>query len=194
MTRCENAWRRSCLGWISWSVILGIGPPKWPCWPRSNSIPAWPPCLPNLRLVQKLGAGVDGIVRDPDLPDHVRVCRLKPDGPAVEIAEYFLTHVLSHLQNLSRYQQQAGRSEWRQHPPRQSRGTTVAVLGLGHIGATVAATFARLGFRVLGWSRSAKTLPDVECHHGESSLDQVLSEADFCRLGTPIHATDRGIV
>ncbi len=48
-----------------------------------------------------------------------------------------------------------------------------------HVGATVAATFAGLGFRVLGWSRSAKDLPGVECHHGEDSLDGVLGEADF---------------
>ena len=35
--------------------------------------------LPNLRLVQKLGAGVEAIVNDPDLPDHVQVARLKPE-------------------------------------------------------------------------------------------------------------------
>ena len=135
--------------------------------------------LPNLRLVQKLGAGVDGIVRDPDLPPEVRVCRLKPLAPAVEISEYFLAHVLGRQQHIARYRDQAARREWRQHPPRQGAGTTVAVLGLGHIGSMVADYFARLEFRVLGWSRSPKDLPGVECHHGEDTLDAVLGQSDY---------------
>lgn len=135
--------------------------------------------LPGLRLVQKLGAGVEGIVRDPELPPGVRVCRLKPAAPAVEIAEYFLAHVLGRQQHVSTYRDQAARREWRQHPPRQSAGTTVAVLGLGHIGSKVADRFARLDFRVLGWSRSPKALPGVECHHGEEALDGVLEQTDY---------------
>jgi len=51
--------------------------------------------IPNLQLVQKLGAGVDTIVRDPDLASSVRVCRLKPDIPAHEIAEYTLLTFLA---------------------------------------------------------------------------------------------------
>ncbi len=44
--------------------------------------------LPNLKLVQKLGAGVETIARDPSLARDVRVTRLKPQAPAQEIAEY----------------------------------------------------------------------------------------------------------
>jgi glyoxylate/hydroxypyruvate reductase A len=135
--------------------------------------------LPNLKLVQKLGAGVDGIVRDPDLPARVRVCRLKPDAPAQEIAEYFAAHVLGRLRHIDRYRDQAVRGEWTQHPPGQCRGTTVAVLGLGHIGSVVADIFVRLGFRVMGWSRSLKDLPGVAAYSGEDGLDTVLGDADF---------------
>ncbi len=135
--------------------------------------------LPNLRLVQKLGAGVDGIVRDPDLPPHVRVCRLRPAGPAIEIAEYFLAHVLGQQQHISRYQDQAARRQWIPHPPRSSAGTTVMVLGLGHIGSKVADYFTRLGFRVMGWSRTAKSLPSVECGHGLTALTGMLGQADY---------------
>lgn len=141
--------------------------------------------LPNLRLVQKLGAGVDGIVRDPDLAPSVRVCRLKPAAPAREIAEYFLAHVLNRQQHIARYRDQARDHQWRQHAPRQSRGTVVAVLGLGHIGATVATTFAGMGFTVLGWSRTAKNLPGVTCHQGRESLGTVLADADYVAAVLP---------
>ena len=141
--------------------------------------------LPNLQLVQKLGAGVDGIVRDPDLPPEVRVCRLKPLAPAVEISEYFMAHVLGRQQNISMYRDQAALRQWRQHPPRRSAVTTVAVLGLGHIGSMVADCFVRLDFRVLGWSRSPKDLPGVECHHGDDALNAVLGQADYVACVLP---------
>ena len=107
------------------------------------------------------------------------VCRLKPDAPAREIAEYFAAHVLGRLQHTGRYRAQAARGEWIQHPPGQCRGSTVAVLGLGHIGAVVADIFVRLGFRVLGWSRTLKDLPGVAAYSGPEELDAVLGEADF---------------
>ncbi len=149
--------------------------------------------LPNLALVQKLGAGVDAIVHDPDLPSHVRVCRLKPDAPAMEIAEYCLAHVLGHLQHVAIYREQATRGEWRQFPPRQARNTVVAVLGLGHIGSRVAESFSRQGFRVLGWSRSPKDLPGVDCRHGDGALDGVLGEADFVASVLPSTPLTRGL-
>ncbi len=49
--------------------------------------------LPNLQLVQKLGAGVDGILQDRSLAEHVHIARLKSDAPAEEIAEYCLALV-----------------------------------------------------------------------------------------------------
>ncbi len=56
--------------------------------------------LPSLRLVQKLGAGVDAIVGDPELGAQVRVARLRPETPAREIAEYCLACVLGEQRNL----------------------------------------------------------------------------------------------
>ncbi|MEY8839503.1 glyoxylate/hydroxypyruvate reductase A, partial [Cribrihabitans sp. XS_ASV171] len=59
-----------------------------------------PELLPNLRLVQKLGAGVETIVAHSALPPHIRVARLRPDAPAREIAEWFLAHILHRQRHL----------------------------------------------------------------------------------------------
>ena len=135
--------------------------------------------LPNLQLVQKLGAGVDGIVGDPDIDPSIRVTRLKPDIPAHEIAEYCLTYVLQNQRNLLFHIENQTNKQWITEPPRKSGSTTVAVLGLGHIGARTAAYFAALGFRVIGWSRSSKTIAGVQCRHGDEALDGVLEQADY---------------
>ena len=135
--------------------------------------------LPNLKVVQKLGAGVDGIVRDPDLPASVKVARLKPNGPAQEIAEYCLAYVLREQRNMPAHEADAKKREWNEIPPKINADTTVGVLGLGHIGGRTASLFAHLGFRVLGWAQSQKTIDGVDCRAGTEALPGLLGECDF---------------
>lgn len=134
--------------------------------------------LPNLQLVQKLGAGVETIVADPGLPAHVRIARLKPEAPARGIAEWFLTYILAAQRNLRAHDAAQARAEWRPLEPRETPETTVGVLGLGHIGGRTAELMRGLGFRVLGWSRTAKTLPGIDCRHGDAALPGLLAQCD----------------
>ena len=135
--------------------------------------------LPNLKLVQKLGAGVDGIVGDGSFPEHLRLTRLRPDAPADEIAEYCLAYVLRFQRNMPMHEVSAVNREWEPIAPRRANETTVAVLGLGHIGSRTAILFAHLGFHVIGWSRTPKTINYVDCRHGMDCLDPILEEADY---------------
>lgn len=145
----------------------------------SRLLPGLVSRLPGLRLVQKLGAGVETIVTDPDLPPGVRVARLKPDAAAQEIAEYCLAYVLREQRNMAFHAGRQRARVWEVLAPRESPATTVGVLGLGHIGARVAAAFAALGFRVIGWSRGPKELPGIDCRHGPAALRGMLGECDF---------------
>ena len=135
--------------------------------------------LPALRLVQKLGAGVESIVQSTDLPPHVRVARLKPQQAGREIAEYCLAYVLRDQRNMLRHAAAALDCRWDQVAPKQSHQTTVGVLGLGHIGGQVARSFAALGFRVLGWSRSPKTVEGATCVSGRDALPAMLGKCDY---------------
>ena len=134
--------------------------------------------LPALQLVQKLGAGVETIMRAADLPPQVRVARLKPQLAAQEIAEYCLAYVLRDQRQLPRYEADAQAKRWDPVPPRQAGKTTVGVLGLGHIGAEVARRFALLDFRVVGWSRSPKSIEGVTCSAGLEALPAMLAACD----------------
>jgi len=135
--------------------------------------------LPNLRLVQKLGAGVETIVRAPELGTGVRVARLKPDSAAQEIAEFCLAYVLHAQRNMAAHEAAQRTREWHPLPPRETPATTVGVLGLGHIGGRTAAAFAALGFRVIGWSRTPKALPGIDCRHGAEALPGMLGACDY---------------
>jgi len=135
--------------------------------------------LPGLQLIQKLGAGVDGILRDPDLPETIRVCRLRPDAPADEIAEYCVAYVLQTQRNIRRHYENEEKQQWEPIAPKRTSETTVGILGLGHIGGRTAAMFAALGFRVIGWSRTEKCIDGVQCLFGDKALPDLLSECDF---------------
>ncbi|WP_164659716.1 glyoxylate/hydroxypyruvate reductase A [Tropicibacter sp. Alg240-R139] len=135
--------------------------------------------FPNLQLVQKLGAGVETIVKHPGLPDHVRVTRLKPDAPAREIAEWFLAYILRAQRNMDKHDSDQAISTWSPVEPRYTPDTVVGVLGLGHIGSRSACMLRDIGFQVKGWSRSPKDIEGVECHHGYDALPGLLGACDF---------------
>nr|WP_321251424.1 glyoxylate/hydroxypyruvate reductase A [uncultured Ruegeria sp.] len=137
-----------------------------------------PKRYPNLKLVQKLGAGVETIVSNPGLPDHVRITRLKPDAPAQGIAEWFLAYVLRRQRHMAIYEAAQRRAEWTPRAPGFSPDTVVGVLGLGHIGARTARMLRDVGFQVMGWSRSPKQIEGVTCLYGENMLPDLLGQCD----------------
>ena len=135
--------------------------------------------LNDLKLIQKLGVGVDTMVKDPDLPAKVRITRIRNRVTAMEMARFCLGYVLRDIHNMEfhRVEQEAGR--WTPVPPRRVPGLVVGVLGLGNIGGTCARMFADTGFDVIGWSRSPKQIESVQCFHGPGGLTSVLESADY---------------
>jgi len=137
------------------------------------------PLLPNLQLIQKLGAGVETMAQDPDLPDHVRITRLASKNQAREIAEFCLAYILRGQRNMMVHEANQRRKVWDQAPPRRNETTTVGILGLGIIGGMTAELLLPFGFRVLGWSRSPKSIEGVDCRAGIGTLPELLSECDY---------------
>jgi len=133
----------------------------------------------NLKLVQKTGAGVNDILADESLPAPMQVARVKSETPGHEIAEYSLACVLQEQRHLRVYRDNQARWRWRAVAPRQAEKTTVAVLGLGLIGCITAQKFVDNRFRVIGWSRSEKTLAGAECYFAEDQFASLLNSADY---------------
>jgi len=134
---------------------------------------------PNLKLIQKTGAGVNNILADEELPESIQVARLQTSTSGNEMAEYALAYVLQEQRHLRQYHRQQAASEWISYPPRCAQDTRVAVLGLGRIGQMVALRFVVNGFKVVGWSRNRKDLAQVQSYAGEDGLRQALEAADF---------------
>lgn len=134
---------------------------------------------PNLKVIQKTGAGVNNILADQELPESIQVARLQTNTSGGEMAEYALAYVLQEQRHIREYHDQQLCSEWNSYPPRRARETTVAVLGLGRIGLLVAQRFVNNEFNVVGWSRNLKEIAGVNCSAGADGLQQTLALADY---------------
>ena len=60
------------------------------------------------------------------------------------------------------------------------------MLGLGVLGRGRGAKLGALGFKVAGWSASAKSLPGVECFHGADGLEALLAQTDMLVVLLPL--------
>jgi glyoxylate/hydroxypyruvate reductase len=149
--------------------------------------------LPRLNAIFSLGAGVDHLLADPDLPD-VPIVRIVDPDLTMRMSEYVVFHVLLHHRRYRLYDVQQRERVWREHAQPPANAVAVGVMGLGVLGTVAAAALARLGFRVAGWSRTAKTLVGVETFLGEGGLDPFLRRTEILVCLLPATPATQGIV
>jgi len=137
----------------------------------------------RLKAVLNLWAGVEDVTGNPTL--KVPLARMVDDGLTEGMVEWVTGHVLRHHLGMDTHiHGQDG--VWRAgSAPPLARDRIVAVLGLGVLGAACARALSALNFRVLGWSRSPKTIEGVEMAHGAEGLDATLRQAEIVVLLLP---------
>lgn len=148
----------------------------------------------RLKGIVNLGAGVDALLHNPGLPRDVPIVKLRDAGMAPLMADYVRFGLLYFQRDFDRYFAQQTHGVWREQPLIDKADWPVGVLGLGAIGAHVARTLANDGFPVHGWSRSAKSLDAVTCHHGEAGLPELLGSVRTLITLLPDTDSTRGIV
>jgi len=141
-----------------------------------------------------MGAGVDRLLLDAELPGHIPLVRMADPGLAVLMKEYVLLRVLHYHRDMPTYEQQQREGHWRQLAPLETRERCVGVMGVGQIGATCAGALAELGFEVRGWARSARDVPGVSVFAGHGRLREFLSGVEILICLLPLTAETRGIL
>jgi glyoxylate/hydroxypyruvate reductase len=149
--------------------------------------------LPRLQAIFSLGAGVEHILVDPGLPDVPVVRNVEPDL-IVRMTEYVVLHVLLHHRRQRLYDIQQRERVWREHAQPVASAVAVGMMGLGELGAAAAVALARLGFRVAGFSRTAKKLAGIECFHGERGLKAFLHRTEILVCLLPVTPATRGLL
>ncbi len=149
--------------------------------------------MPRLKAIFALSAGVDAVLARPDLPAGVPVIRMIDPSQAQAMNQVALATCLAELRNLPGYAAQQREARWTRHPVRLATDLTVAVLGLGVLGRSMAESLASVGFRVTGWSRQPRDVAGIACHHGPAGLATALAEADIVLSMLPLTAETHGL-
>jgi glyoxylate/hydroxypyruvate reductase A len=150
--------------------------------------------LPDLRVILSLGAGVDHLFADPALPDKP-IARVVDPDLTNRMSEWVVMHALVHLRQLRRYEGQQRERVWEDDDQQPKAGDIqIGLLGLGVMGKDAATKLKALGFKVVGWSASPKSLPGVACFSGEDGLKRLLAQTDMLVVLLPLTEATRGIV
>ena len=154
-------------------------------WPEIDANPnyvvAWKPA-PELfarvrptRAIFNLGAGVDALMRLPDMPADIPLVRLEDAGMAAQMVEYVTLAVLAAQRQRNVYAAQQRDGLWRGLPRIPAHEFAVGILGMGVLGRACAQALAPFGFPLLGWSRTFKHVAGVQTYAGSDRLGEVLA-------------------
>ena len=139
----------------------------------------------SLVWVQSLWAGVDSLVNQLENPVF-KVVRLVDPMLANIMAEAVLTWCLYLHRQIPLYQEQQRQTIWRQHEVKQIEQHNVDIIGLGELGQTSARLLRKVGFNVVGWSRTPKQIEGIPCYLGDDGLNQVLQLSDTVVVLLPL--------
>jgi glyoxylate/hydroxypyruvate reductase A len=149
---------------------------------------------PNLKAILSLAAGVDALVSDHSLPPGVPIARLIDPGLTRTMTEFVLLSVLRHHRHIDAFERRQREGQWVYELPPDVTERRVGVIGLGVLGGEAAAALRDHGFRVTGWSRSAKDLDGLECFHGEDGLAPFLGRTEILVCLLPLTPATENIL
>ncbi|VXD16662.1 Glyoxylate/hydroxypyruvate reductase A [Planktothrix serta PCC 8927] len=150
--------------------------------------------FPNLKIIISTGAGVDHILRDPNLPPNIPIVRLVDESLTAQMSEYILLAILQFHRQFIAYQIQQNQQLWQGLPPRNIANCTVGILGLGVLGLDIAQKLKLIGFSVRGWSRTPKRLDNINCFSGKEEFNLFLSECSVLVCLLPLTPETEGIL
>jgi phosphoglycerate dehydrogenase-like enzyme len=141
---------------------------------------------PALRLVQKIGVGVNTIDLPAAAQQRVAVCNM-PGVNSRAVAEMSLGLMLMAARRMGQIAGQLRQGQWPIPEAQQAQlfelgGKTVGLVGTGHVPRLLAPWLQAMGVKVLGHSRN----PGPEWRHPNLPLNDLLAQSDVVSLHIPL--------
>jgi len=145
---------------------------------------------PNLKLIIRGGVGVDSI----DVPyaksKGIEV-RNTPEASSVAVAELAMALMLALPNRVVYGHEGMVKGEWRKNDIKRTElmGKTLGLIGIGRIATEVAIRCKAFGMKVIAYDKYVQSSPHAEM----MSFDDVLKNADYISLHTPLTDETRGM-
>jgi glyoxylate/hydroxypyruvate reductase len=150
--------------------------------------------MPQLRWIQKMGAGVEDVVER--WPFGASVALTRTDGRLIapRMVEYVTCAILNRTLKLEVAAELRAQRRWEYVELGSIRQHTIGVAGLGEIGTEVAAALRCLGADVIGWRRTPATCDAVSrVFAGRDELHAFLSRCSIVVLVLPLTSETAGL-
>lgn len=131
---------------------------------------------PNLKVIASMGAGVDHITGDPEIPEDIIVTRIVDEQLTVDMSAFVLALIMSYLKNISYHH---CNDTWEPKKYLRIEDVHVGILGLGTLGGGLAKVLRKNDFKVSGWSNSEKKMEGVSTFHGKDQLSEFLKNTNI---------------
>lgn len=149
-------------------------------------------CTPNLRVIARVGIGVDSIDLDA-ATEHGVAVTITPGANETTVADHTIALMLGAVRRIGEHDAGVRRGEWRrtgESTPWLLSGTTVGLVGYGNIGRLVAQRLGGFGARILVADAADVSANGVE----PTSLDALLAAADVVSLHMPLLPSTRNLI
>jgi D-2-hydroxyacid dehydrogenase (NADP+) len=153
---------------------------------------------PNLKWLHVFNVGVDHPIYTEMLQRGVRLTT-SPGSTAEPIAQTAIAALIMLARNFPRWLQGQRERRWDQMStdefPRDLKGQTVVIVGLGHIGKEIARLARLLGLNVIALRRSPRKHDDpVDEMYTPDRLEEIVPRADWLVLACPLTEETRNLI
>jgi phosphoglycerate dehydrogenase-like enzyme len=139
---------------------------------------------PRLKWVHAHGAGVNHLMPLTWLPKGAVLTNSR-GVHAERASEYAIMAVLMLNNRLPEMVTNQRQARWEQLFNSAVVGKTLLIVGVGHVGGSVASWAKRFGMRVIGIRRTGRAHRSVDAMHRPEDLAKLLPEADFVLIAAP---------
>ena len=148
--------------------------------------------LPKLKAVTSLGAGIEHLIKDPELTGEIPVGRLAGPKLAENMALWLVGRVISDWLDFHGYHKHQSEGQWQ--PTAPAPKPSVGILGMGQMGRCTANHFKDLGFKVSGYSLSGQGPDGITMHRGKPGLTDLAGWADYLICLLPLTSQTKHIL
>jgi len=152
---------------------------------------------PKVIFVQGTSAGMGAHVRRASLPAEVleRVTFASAAGVhGGMLAEFLFFGVLYLRKDAARLARIRSERSWTHYSMGELQGSTISIVGMGHIGQEVATRARVFGMRVIAVTRSGGTQPLADLSVPTAELAHALRESDTAVVTLPLTTLTKGLV
>lgn len=130
--------------------------------------------LPNLKWISSLGAGVDHLMTDPQIPSDLPITRIVDPFLARDMTNYVIMGLMMHQRSMLSHLENQMNKTWERITYQSLK---VGVMGLGALGGHLTEKLVDLGFEVFGFSRTLKSINGAQCYDA-SSIKEFLGQSE----------------